>query len=362
MKGVRPLPAPPHLGALFPRLRLPSAALGRFPTRVERLRVIEEALGTSSELWIKRDDEARELYGGNKVRKLELLLGEALARKKSRIVTFGALGSHHALATTIYSKRLGLDAVLVLYPQPLDPHVIDDLLLDHVFGAELRRASHPATALPVALAEVARAPRATLLVPPGGSSSLGTIGHIEGALELAAQIRAGELPEPDLLVVAFGTGGTAAGLAFGLALAGLKTRVVAVRVVEGITTRALLRELMNGARRMLGRRGAPVSKLPRRALDRIELDGEQLGKGYGHPTDAGREARKVFERAGITLETTYTGKAAASLLKHARSGEAKKILFWHTFSSVDLAPRLAEAKAAELPKAFHGVLREAGRL
>lgn len=350
-------PAPRHLGALFPRLRLPSAELGRFPTRVERLDI-----QSPSELWIKRDDEAGELYGGNKVRKLELLLGEALARKKTRIVTFGALGSHHALATTIYAKKLGLDAVLCLYPQPIDPHVIDDLLLDHAFGAELRRCSHPATAPAVALAEVARAPRATLLVPPGGSSSLGTIGHIEGALELAAQVRAGELPEPDVLVVAYGTGGTAAGLAFGCMLAGLRTRVVAVRVVEGITTRALLRELMNGARRMLGRKGAAVSKLPRRALDRIELDSEQLGKGYGHPTPAASEAKATFAKAGVTLETTYTGKAAAAFLKLARAGPAKRILFWNTFSSVDLAPRLVGVKGSELPKAFHAVLKEAGRL
>jgi 1-aminocyclopropane-1-carboxylate deaminase/D-cysteine desulfhydrase-like pyridoxal-dependent ACC family enzyme len=320
------------------------------------------AVDSPAELWIKRDDEAGELYGGNKVRKLELLLGDALARKKKRVVTMGALGSHHALATTIYARKVGLEAVLVLYPQPLDPHVIDDLLLDHAFGAELRRAAAIPLAPAVALAEIAKAPRATALVPPGGSSALGTIGHIEGALELAWQVREGLLPEPDALVVAFGTGGTAAGLAFGLALAGLRTRVVAVRVVEAITTRALLRELLNGARRLLARRGAPVSELPRRALERIELDAHELGAGYGHATDAGRAAKEVFGRAGITLETTYTGKAAASLLALARRGTAKRILYWHTFSSVDLAPRLREVSPESLPAAFHPVLRAAGRL
>ncbi len=351
------LRAPRRLGALFPRLQLPLVELGRFPTPVERL-----ALDAPAELWIKRDDQAGELYGGNKVRKLELLLGDALARGKKRVVTFGALGSHHALATTIYARKLGLEALLVLYPQPIDPHVIDDLLLDHAFGAELRRCGHPTLAAAVALAEVATGGRSTLVIPPGGSSALGTIGHVEGALELAEQVRAGLLPEPDLLVVAFGTGGTAAGLAFGLALAGLRTRVLAVRVVETITTRSLLRELSNGARRVLARHGARVGALPRRALDRIELDSEQLGKGYGHSTPASADAKEVFKRLGITLETTYTGKAAAAFLGLARRGAAKRILFWHTFSSVDLAPRLQDVDPRSLPEAFHPVLREAGRL
>src|SRR5262249_21837586 len=155
-------------------------------------------------------------------------------RKRKRIVTIGALGSHHALATTIYSRRAGLDATLILYPQPLTPHVIENLLLDHSYGAVLKRATHPTTAPAVALAQVALDPRGTAFVPPGGSSALGTIGHIEAGLELAEQVRAGEFPEPSILVVAFGTGGTAAGLAFGLALGGLRTRVVAVRVVEKV--------------------------------------------------------------------------------------------------------------------------------
>jgi D-cysteine desulfhydrase len=352
--------APPHLGALFPGLRLPSAPLGRFPTPVERL-ALEAPPGV--ELWIKREDKAGELYGGNKVRKLELLLGDALARKKDRVVTFGALGSHHALATTIYARHLGLEAVLVLYPQPIDPHVLDDLLLDHVFGADIRDARHFTTAPAVALAAVAQAPRRTVLVPPGGSSSLGTVGHIEGALELAAQIKAGELPEPDVLVVAFGTGGTAAGLSLGLALAGLKTRVLAVRVVEPIvTTRSLLTSLVRGARGVLVRRGADPARIPKRPLARLEIDGSELGRGYGHPTPRAKAAKIAFEAAGIALETTYTGKAAAAFLRLARKGEAKRLLFWHTFSSVDLSPRLAGAEAAALPKAFHKVLREAGRL
>lgn len=352
--------APQRLGELFPKLSLPSVELGRFPTPVQRLD-LPAAAGV--ELWIKRDDLAGERYGGNKVRKLELLLGHALAKKKSRVVTIGALGSHHALATTIYARGLGLDATLVLYPQPLTPHVVENLLLDHSYGAELKRAGHPTTAPAVALARCARDPRGTSFIPPGGSSALGTLGHVEAALELAAQVRAGELPEPALVVVAFGTGGTAAGLALGFALAGLRTRVVAVRVVEAfVTTRALLRHLLAGARRILARRGAPTAKLPRRTIDRIEIDPAELGPGYGKPTDAAAAATETFRPLGIELETTYTGKAAAAFLRLAREGAARRILYWHTYSSVDLSRRAATVDAHQLPAAFHGELKKAGKL
>ncbi len=349
------LPAPRRLGALFPRLKLPTVELGHFPTAVEKL-----PFGDA--LFIKREDQAGDLYGGNKVRKLELLLGDAVARKKKRVITLGALGSHHALATTIYARRLGLEAELVLYPQPLDPHVIDDLLLDHVFGAKLHLARHPATASALGLALAAKGARTTAFIPPGGSSALGALGHVEGALELAEQVEKGELPEPDVLVCAFGTGGTVAGLALGLALAGLRTRVLAVRVVEAITTKALLRELLNGARRVLTRRGVPASKLPRNALERIEICPDQLGKGYGHATEGSRRAKEIFAGAGVTLETTYTGKAGAAFLELARKAPGRPLIFWHTFSSVDLAPRLSEADPEGLPRAFHRVLRQAGVL
>jgi D-cysteine desulfhydrase len=352
--------APRRLGELFPRLHLPSLELGRFPTPVARL-ALDAPPGV--ELWIKRDDLAGEQYGGNKVRKLELLLADALDKRKRRVVTIGALGSHHALATTIYARRVGLDATLVLYPQPLTPHVVENLLLDHSFGANLLRATHPTTAPAVALARCALGPRETLFVPPGGSSALGTIGHVEAGLELAAQVRAGELPEPGLAVVAFGTGGTAAGLALGLALGGLRTRVVAVRVVEPfVTTRALIAHLLTGARRLLVRRGAPAARLPSRTIDRIIIDGDELGGGYGKPTDAARAATEMFRTLGVELETTYTGKAAAAFLRLAHEQAARRILYWHTYSSVDLHARAATVDARSLPAAFHRDLKRAGKI
>jgi 1-aminocyclopropane-1-carboxylate deaminase/D-cysteine desulfhydrase-like pyridoxal-dependent ACC family enzyme len=347
--------APPRLSRRFPRLRLPWIPLGKFPTPVERAKGVSRSTG--AEVWIKRDDLSAPDYGGNKVRKLELLLGHAVARGCARVITLGALGSHHALATTLHARKAGLDVTLVLYPQPIDAHVADDLLADHALGARLVRSNGPARAFLLAGRELLRPGRAEL-IPPGGSSSLGTVGHVEAGLELAEQIHAGELPEPDEVYVAFGTGGTAAGLALGFALAGLRSTVIAVRVVPAIVANApLLAKLGRGARALLRRGGA---RLPR-VRSRIELEPRFLGPGYGVATDASRAAVERFMKEdGLQLETTYTGKTAAALLARARSG--KTMLFWDTFSSADIAPLVAKADPRTVPVEFHADLREAGRL
>ncbi|MBX3466184.1 MAG: pyridoxal-phosphate dependent enzyme [Planctomycetes bacterium] len=350
---------PPRLRARFGDLDLPHVALGAFPTPVEPLEGLSRALG--AECWVKRDDRAGARYGGNKVRKLELLLGRALARRRRGVVTIGAYGSHHALATAVYARALGLEVDLVLYPQPITAHVLDDLLADHAVGARLVWTPHAALAPLVAEVVARRAPR-TEVVPPGGSSALGTLGYVEGALELADQVRQGLLPAPDCVVVAAGTCGTAAGIALGLELAGLPARVVAVRVVPAAVTNAwLLRRLDLTARRLLRRAGARWSRGPRAP---VELDPHELGGGYGVDTPAARAACERFAAEGIALETTYTGKAAAAFLRLAASPalRGRRVLFWHTFSSVDLAPLVAAADPAALPRRFHPALREGARL
>jgi len=125
----------------FPRLagRLDRLHLTTLPTRVEPLRVLGDALG--ADLWIKRDDVSAEWYGGNKPRKLEFLLGAVLRRGYGSVLTFGPLGTHHGLATTIAARIIGLPTILVLVPQPVTPAVRHALLLDHAYGAELHLAT-----------------------------------------------------------------------------------------------------------------------------------------------------------------------------------------------------------------------------
>lgn len=352
---------PPQLRARFGDLDLPHVPLGTFPTPIEPLEALSRETG--AECWIKRDDRSGARYGGNKVRKLELLLGRALARGRRALVTIGAYGSHHALATAIYGRAVGLDVRLALYPQPVTPHVLDDLLLDHTVGARLTWTPNPALAA-VAAEALARWTPGCELVPPGGSSALGTLGYVEGALELAAQVRQGLVPAPDCVVVAAGTCGTAAGLALGLELAGLRAQVVGVRVVPALVTNALVvRRLQHTARRLLRAAGARWTTSGRRHLE-VELDPHELGGGYGADTPAAREACARFAALGVELETTYTGKAAAAFLRRAAAPalRGRRVLFWHTYSSVDLGPTLAAAAPDALPRPFHPALRAGGRL
>lgn len=343
----------------FGDLRLPYIALGTFPTAVERLDAFGAEIGC--ELWVKRDDLSGELYGGNKVRKLELLLADALARGCARVSTFGAYGSHHCLATASYARSLGLDVRLALTPQPLTPHVLDDLILSHDTGAELVHVASGDLMPDLAASWRASSPEGEV-IPVGGSSPLGTVGFVEAALELADQIAAGELPKPDFIFLPAGTCGTASGLALGLELAGLDCTIVAVQVVPAvITNQGRIAELRTDARDLLVKAGLELPD----ACGAVEvvLDAEEFGPGYGVPTAAAESAMQRFAVHGAVLETTYTGKAAAGLLRWAAgAAKGKRVLFWNTFSSGSLDERLAAADPREIPEPFHSVLRESGRL
>ena len=350
---------PPSLRERFGALHLPWLPLGSCPTPVEHLPELSKELQSS--VWVKRDDRSGHAYGGNKVRKLELLLAEAVARGKRTVITLGAYGSHHGLATAIYARQLGLACELVLHPQPLTDHVLDDLLADHALGARLIRVSRPTLGVLRARARAIRADRG-YLIPGGGSSPLGAIGFVDAGLELGAQVRRGELPAPDLVFVAAGTCGTAAGLALGLELAGLHTtRLVAVRVVPAILANLInVRRLERGALRLLRRAG--LAAPPRRPTD-VVLDAQELGPGYGRQTASGQAAVERFARHGIELESTYTGKAAAALLRWtARPARGRTVLFWNTYNGVDIRPLARQVDPASLPAELHPVLREGGRL
>ncbi len=363
MSGAEPPPAieqegPPRLRGRFGPLRLAYAPLAELPTPAQPLEALGRALGV--ELWVKRDDLASSAYGGNKVRKLELLLADAAARGRERVVTFGAWGSHHALATAIHGRRLGLAVRLELFPQPVTPHVARQLLCDQAAGAELAPIRFPALVpLRIAARTVLGAPGE--VVPPGGSSPLGAVGFVEAGLELADQVKTGLLPAPDLIFVAGGTCGTAAGLALGLELAGLSATVVVVRVIPAVVCnrRAVLR-LASRCRARLEEAGLPPGAGG--GSVGVELDAHALGPGYGVETPEGRDALERFGAAGLALEPTYTAKAAGALIRWAGGpARGKRVLFWHTLSSADLGPLLAKADAAALPPVLREVVRKAGR-
>jgi len=345
----------PALFRTFPALRgrLAHHSFVRRPTAVEPLAL--EGFPEGS-LFVKRDDRSCALYGGNKPRKLEFVIGRALERGSRRLVTSGGLGTNHGLATTILGRAVGISTSLVLVDQPITEGVQRSLRLAAAWGAEQVYAGN----VPGAVVQTLRVLATSTLrrerphfVPAGGSSPRGDLGFACAALELAEQVRAGELPEPAEIWVAVGTGGTATGLVVGLKLAGLATRVRGVLVTSILppspkslarTARAALREL---------RRLDP--EIPEYSFGPADfpLERDQLGAGYGAPTEAGVSAVAAAAEQDIYLDPTYTGKCLAGLQQSARQGALPDgpVLFWNTLNSVDVAATApVDPDSAVLPK------------
>jgi D-cysteine desulfhydrase len=333
----------------FPGLAeaLPHVPLADLPTPVEDAGPVGRC-----RLWIKRDDLTGKLYGGNKLRKLEFLLGDALHRGYRRVFTFGVAGSNHALATSIYATALGLESIPLLTPQTNAAYTRRNLLVQAHVGARLRHFHREIDAERAGrlLERVARRP--ALRVKGGGSSPLGTTGYVNAGLELADQIRAGECPLPDAIYVALGTMGTAAGLSLGLRAAGLDIPIVMIRVVrDTIANPTAWRRLHAATGRLLRSHDLRFPRLP---ADRPDIRHEYIGPGYARFTPAGMDA--VAWAAGekdLKLEGTYTGKAMAALREDAAAQKGKTLLFWNTYNSRPLPAGALERDWRGLPGDFH---------
>jgi 1-aminocyclopropane-1-carboxylate deaminase/D-cysteine desulfhydrase-like pyridoxal-dependent ACC family enzyme len=325
----------------------PVIRFGTYPTPLQPLEIFSRP-GTS--LWIKRDDQTNPHYGGNKIRKLERLLSDAKDRNAKFIVTVGAAGSHHVLATGILAKSIGIRVEAVVVPQLRTDQVVENLRADVAQSIRLLPASSYAEA---ALLIAGRICRGAYYIPAGGSNPTGTMGFVDAAKELAMQVRAGEAPEPDLIVVALGSGGTAAGLLAGLATTGMRTRVLAVTVAQPpwfveCAARSLARRCMPGRARI-------------DLSTRLEHDRRYLGRGYGYPTLRGKQAIDDAGKAGIILDHTYTGKAFAAALDRVAEGKYKTILYWHTLSSRSMDPLLIDAPSeSELDPKVRALVRDEG--
>jgi len=341
----RPLPEAKAERALlherFPTLEesLPRLVLGHGPTPVRELSPFP---GAGPPVWVKNDGLYGTLWGGNKARKLEWTLADALRRGRTALVTFGALATNHGLATALYAREQGLRTALLLVDQPVDEHVRRQLRRLKASGAtlyETHGTARTVAALPWVMARHAdlRARRLPYLLPVGGSSRVGCLGYVEAALELARQVEAGELPEPSHAVVALGSGGTAAGLTLGLRLAGLRTRVVAVLVNDKLRLNArVVARLAGRTLDLLRARGADIADVSISEHD-LGVQGRWIGPGYGHHTPEAERARALIaEREGLELEPVYTAKAMAGLLRMRDEGAfgAGPVLFWHTHNAL----------------------------
>ena len=350
----------------YPALQasLPYASLATLPTPVEPWSRLGAKAGIGG-LYVKRDDISGEAYGGNKVRKLEFLLACAQALGARTVLTFGAAGSNHALATAIYAEQLGLEAISMMVPQQNAHSVQRNLLRGQAAGASLRLFGGRKPVSQGTVQEVVERFRSgagrPFIIPAGGSAPLGVVGFVNAALELAGQVEAGLIPEPDRIYVASGTMGTCVGLLLGLAAAGLKTEVVAVRVTTApYTSPAKARKLFA---RTLGLLRRADGSFPDLAFPegRFTLRDEFLGEGYARYTEAGAAAVKAVKALeGVSLEGTYTGKALACLISDGASGtlENKNALFWNTYNSRSQDKALKNVDYHQLPEGFHRYFTE----
>jgi 1-aminocyclopropane-1-carboxylate deaminase/D-cysteine desulfhydrase-like pyridoxal-dependent ACC family enzyme len=315
--------------------------IGSYPTPVQHLADLSTP---RTQLWVKRDDATGELYGGNKVRRLEHILDQARARGARRILTVGAAGSHHVLACSVYGTRAGFEVAAILTPQPRTEHAVNTLRAAIGQGLEAHAAPSILGA-PFAIARALR--RGDFLLGPGGSSVTGTTGYIDAIAELYDQINNGDLLTPDAIVVALGSAGTTAGILAGCVGLGLPSKILAVRIVPA-TWMGKLRVVR------LARRAGQSRQLdvPLRLLSSaLEIEGGYLGGGYGRATDEGARATDVARRCGLHLDPTYTAKAFAAALRVVESGRFQNVLYWHTLSGAPISALLAQAPK-ELPPAL----------
>jgi len=285
------------------------------------------------DLWVKRDDCTGLAFGGNKVRKLEYLLGEATAQGADTIITTGALQSNHARQTAAAAARLGLRCELVL------PRLVPrsswsyehngNLLLDRLFGAEVfvvDDVSEAALTIQARIQATAEHGGIAYAIVPGGSTRTGALGYVNAALELLEQADAVGL-RIGRIVLAVATGGTLAGLLAGLALARRPIPVTGVCVAY---SEAHTRQGVEALFESLARELNIAVRLP----DSLELTDAFLGAGYGVPTPESEDAvALVARREGLLLDPVYTGKAMAALAAASRSGRvsaADGVVFLHT--------------------------------
>lgn len=362
--------ARPAIFDAYPGLigRLPWIPIGQWPTPISEVSRLSEAKGLRA-VYFKREDLSHPECGGNKVRGLEILLADAQRRGAKRIVTLSAAGSHHIVKTAWHAGSLGIDTVGLVVPQPPAEYVRVNLLIGAALGVRYVPCNY--VTLPVRLAvELLRGhlPSAgatppdggtqNYYIPPGGTSPLSVIGHVSAALELRQQVDAGRMPEPDYIYVALGSLGTAAGLAAGCALAGLRCRLVGVVTSHRwYCTRGRWARLARRTLGLLRRFDGSVPWPPIRTRDFIVI-GTALGEGYGHRTAESMElAAEAAALEQLHLDQTYTAKVLHGALEFiARERLQDRVhLFWHTFSQTNMPPTDRGGRR-ELPRALERYL------
>jgi len=306
---------------------LPRIRLANLPTPLQEMPRLSKALG-GPKIWVKRDDQTGLAFGGNKVRKLEFEVAEAVEKGADTVVAGGVVQSNHALATTVAARRLGMRVVLLLRGEEPKEYT-GNLLLNHVFGAEIRfiRAKwHETGPITRSVVEELRKKGHKPYVAPF-SSPLGSVGYVNAVLELLQQAEGMNL-KIDSVVHAAGSGGTQAGLIVGNKA--LKARIDVVGIAVESDGGWLLNEtteIADKCARLLGL-DLPVTR------DDVRILYDYVGAGYRILDEKVKDAIRLVARTeGILLDPVYTGKAMAGLIDLVKQGRFKRsenVVFLHT--------------------------------
>ena len=310
----------------MPTTNAPRLSLLSGPTPVQEMSRLRTTLGGGPRLLAKRDDAIPFGFGGNKVRKLEFVVAQAIAEGADTVVTVGGVQSNHARATSAAAAKLGLGCVLVLNGTP-PVRASGNLLLDQLLGAEIEYIAsreERAEAGERVLERLRDEGRRPFFIPLGASTSVGALGFIAAVGELVEQQMV-----PDVIVHACSSGGTQAGLIAGAALHGLHTRIIGVSADDPAESIAAnIHRIIEGIDRFQMLHGE------------IEVDDTRVGEGYGIPTAESREAQELAAQTeALFVDHTYTAKALGAFIAYVREGrftEDQTVLFWHTGGQVAL--------------------------
>lgn len=344
-----------ELFALVPGLaaRVPVADIAVLPTPVTEERALARRWGLAS-LHVKRDDLTSPHYGGSKVRNLELFFGRAIAAGVDGVVTMGPYGSHQALATAVFARRLGLRSRALLVPQErVRETELNERLLPRLGAEVFRCRNYFDVPLQYVRARFSRlGATRPYWIPPGSADDLGVLALAEGACELVRAVERGELPMPEDVVVPTGTCATAAGLHLGFSLLRFPVRVVAVRVVPKLLTGpGKLKRMAKSALALLRRFGHRDDV---QWGDLYWVD-DLAAPGYALPNEwTTRAAEDVAALGSFRTDVTYTAKCLGLLARG--SLRERRVVYWNTYSALD--PRVDSA--IEEPGAETRLLRAAG--
>ena len=334
--------------------KVPYIPLGGQPTPVHRLERLGEEIGSSS-LYIKRDDLTGAIYGGNKIRKFEFIIGKAKHDGVKAVITFGLGGTKHALCAAASAKEAGLKSITMVHSGPSPYGAPANLLMTYYCSSELH---HHSNFNSMVMGGALQSLKHTLKTgqPPrllrNRSCPVGAVAFINAVFELKEQVERGEMPEPDRIYVALGTMGTAVGLILGVKAAKLKSRVIPVRVTDESRANAYkVARLFRETNNLLHSRDSSFPEFELLETD-IPINHDMFGESYLEFPSASTEAVELMQRTeGITLDSIYTGRALAALIADVRKEDAgdEVLLFWNTYSSRELAPALSGIDRGSLP-------------